>query len=91
MDGEVHPKETLQETFSLSDRFGIRISFVSPSQAQYLAIVAALAAQRNLPIDAATLRARAITWAQQQNGFSGRTARQFVDYLEGDLGASESF
>ena len=91
LDGEVHPKETLQETFSLSDRFGIRISFVSPSQAQYLAIVAALAAQRNLPIDAAALRARAITWAQQQNGFSGRTARQFVDFLEGELGASKSF
>ena len=36
LDGEVHPKETLQETFSLSDRFGIRISFISPSQAQYL-------------------------------------------------------
>ena len=90
LDGEVHPKETLQETFSLSDRFGIRISFVSPSQAQYLAIVAALATQRSLPIDAAALRARAITWAQQQNGFSGRTARQFVDYLEGELGTSES-
>ena len=87
LEDEVHPKETLQETFSLSDRFGIRISFVSPSQAQYLAIVAALAAQRNLPIDAATLRARAIAWAQQQNGFSGRTARQFVDFLEGDLGS----
>ena len=91
LDGEVHPKETLQETFSLSDRFGIRVTFVSPSQAQYLAIVAALAAQRNLPIDAAALRARAITWAQQQNGFSGRTARQFVDFLEGELGGSESF
>ena len=90
LDGEVHPKETLQETFSLSDRFGIRVTFVSASQAQYLAIVAALATQRSLPIDAAALRARAITWAQQQNGFSGRTARQFVDYLEGELGTSES-
>ena len=90
LDGEVHPKETLQETFSLSDRFGIRVTFVSPSQAQYLAIVAALATQRSLPIDAAALRARAITWAQQQNGFSGRTARQFVDFLEGELGTSES-
>lgn len=86
MEGEVHPKETLQETFSLSDRFGIRIAFISPTQAQYLDIVGALAALRELPIDATDLRARAITWAQQQNGFSGRTARQFVDFLEGDLG-----
>ena len=87
LDGEVHPKETLQETFSLSDRFGIRITFVAPTQAQYLAIVAALAAQRNLSVDEAALRSRAVTWAQQQNGFSGRTARQFVDFLEGELGS----
>lgn len=90
LEGEVHPKETLQETFSLSDRFGIRVNFVAPSQAQFLAIVAALAAQRTLAIDAATLRTRAITWAQQQNGFSGRTARQFVDYLEGEIATSET-
>ena len=90
LEDEVHPKETLQETFSLSDRFGIRISFVSPTQAHYLAIVAALTEQRGLLIQEADLRARAITWAQQQNGFSGRTARQFVDFLEGELGARES-
>lgn len=90
LEGEVHPKETLQETFSLSDRFGIRLAFMAPSQAQYLAIVAALAAQRKLPIGTADLHARAITWAQQQNGFSGRTARQFVDFLEGELGSCDS-
>ena len=90
LDGEVHPKETLQETFSLSDRFGIRITFVSPTQARYLEIVKALADQRNLHIAAPALRARAITWAQQQNGFSGRTARQFVDFLEGDLGKDKT-
>lgn len=90
LEGEVHPKETLQETFSLSDRFGIRIAFVSPTQAQYLEIVSALAEQRCLAIDHADLRTRAITWAQQQNGFSGRTARQFVDFLEGDLGKSRA-
>ena len=90
LDGEVHPKETLQETFSLSDRFGIRIAFTAPTQAQYLAIVAALAAQRNLSLGEAALRARAVTWAQQQNGFSGRTARQFVDFLEGELGSGEA-
>ncbi|MCY4438462.1 MAG: ATP-binding protein [Chloroflexi bacterium] len=90
LEDEVHPKETLQETFSLSDRFGIRISFVSPTQAHYLAIVAALTEQRGLQIQEADLRARAITWAQQQNGFSGRTARQFVDFLEGDIGTGKS-
>ena len=90
LDGEVHPKETLQETFSLSDRFGIRITFVSPTQARYLEIVKALAAQRKLHIAEPALRARAITWAQQQNGFSGRTARQFVDFLEGDLGKDKT-
>ncbi len=85
-EGEVHPQETLHELFSLSDRFGIRLTFVTPTQAQYLAIVDALARQHHLPIPVQELHARAVTWAQQQNGFSGRTARQFVDFLEGELG-----
>jgi predicted AAA+ superfamily ATPase len=85
-EGELHPRETIQELLSLSDRFGIRLTFTAPTQAQYLAIVSALASQRRLDIKPQELRARAIEWAQQRNGFSGRTARQFVDFLEGELG-----
>ncbi|MCX6023660.1 MAG: DUF815 domain-containing protein, partial [Chloroflexi bacterium] len=40
---------------------------------------------RGLDLDEDTLRRRGLAWAQQQNGRSGRTARQFIDALEGEL------
>lgn len=82
---DVHPVDTMQEKLSLADRFGIRVAFIAPDQDRYLAIVAALAEQEGLPIKEHDLRNRAIQWAQMQNGFSGRTARQFIDDLVGEL------
>jgi uncharacterized protein len=82
---EVHAQDTVQEKLSFADRFGMTITFPTPDQRAYFAIVEGLAQQRGLPIDAATLRARAIEWAAWHNGRSGRTARQLVDYLEGEL------
>jgi predicted AAA+ superfamily ATPase len=83
---EVHGQDTMQEKLSLSDRFGIRVVFPSPDQRRYLAVAEALASQRGLTLDPETLRRRAIQWADWHNGRSGRTARQFVDHLEGELG-----
>jgi predicted AAA+ superfamily ATPase len=51
-----------------------------------LAIVEALVQQRGLAIEPDVLRRRALQWAEWHNGRSGRTARQFVDHLEGELG-----
>ena len=83
---EVHAMDTVQEKLSFADRFGLTITFPTPDQAGYLAIVAGLAGQRGLRVDPAALRARAIEWAAWHNGRSGRTARQFVDYLAGEVG-----
>jgi len=83
---EVHARDTVQEKLSLADRFGMTIVFPTPDQASYLAIVEGLARQRGLSIETTALRARAIEWAAWHNGRSGRTARQLVDYLEGELG-----
>jgi predicted AAA+ superfamily ATPase len=83
---EVHAWDTVQEKLSFADRFGLSITFASPDQAHYLAIVEGLAKRRGLPIAPAALRARAVEWAAWHNGRSGRTAKQFVDYLEGELG-----
>lgn len=85
---EVHARDTVQEKLSFSDRFGLTITFPTPDQAAYLAIAEGLARQRGLPIAPTALRARAIEWAAWHNGRSGRTAKQFVDYLEGELGVS---
>jgi len=83
---EVHAQDTVQEKLSFADRFGLTITFPSPDQAAYLAIVEGLAQQRHLAVEPAALRARAIEWAAWHNGRSGRTARQFVDYLAAELG-----
>lgn len=84
-EGEVRRWDTQQEKLSLSDRFGITLVFPSPDQERYLRIVGSLVTQRGLSVDEDELRGRAIKWAAQQGGFSGRTARQFADHLSGEL------
>ncbi|MSP11962.1 MAG: ATP-binding protein [Chloroflexi bacterium] len=81
---EVHAWDTVQEKLSLSDRFGITIVFESPNQEQFLNIVEGLASQRGLDISLAKLRRRALEWAALHNGRSGRTARQFIDFIEAE-------
>lgn len=78
-------QDTLQEKLSLADRFGITVIFPSPDQHTYLSIVKSLARQRGLDIDAELLTKKALQWAMLQNGRSGRTARQFIDNLEGEI------
>jgi len=88
-DGEVRSQDTLQEKLSLADRFAMTITFTSPDQEQYLAIVNGLAQQAGLALDPDRLREEALQWALWHNGFSGRTARQFIDDLRGRLGMME--
>lgn len=88
-DGEVRAQDTLQEKLSLADRFAMTITFTSPDQEQYLAIVTGLAAQAGLEVEPDWLREEALKWALWHNGFSGRTARQFIDDLRGKLGMME--
>ncbi|WP_425800697.1 ATP-binding protein [Desulfitobacterium sp. Sab5] len=78
---EVHVRDTLDEKLSLSDRFGITITFPSPDQAEYLKIVEELAAQEGLTADIDQLRQQALRWVMMHNARSGRTARQFIDYM----------
>ena len=85
-DGEIRGWDTHQEKLSLADRFGITLVFTTPDQDRYLRIVESLARQAGLDMSGDALRARAIQWASQQGGFSGRAARQLVDHLAGELG-----
>jgi predicted AAA+ superfamily ATPase len=81
-DGEVHPGEVIEEKISLSERFGLWVSFYPFSQDEYLAIVAQwlLSFGVTLPaIEAA--RAQALVWALERGSRSGRVAYQFArDY-----------
>ncbi len=84
-DEDVHPHETVQEKLSLAERFGVRVPFLAPDQERYFTIVSALAHQEGLTLAEGELRRRALQWAQWQNGFSGRTARQFINDLQGEI------
>ena len=86
LNTDVHGQDTVQEKLSFADRFGLTLTFTTPSQDEYVAIAAHLARRRDLPIAAADLRRRAISWAAWHNGRSGRTARQFIDDLTAELG-----
>ena len=81
---DVHARDTMQEKLSLAARFGLRITFPTPDQKQYLEIVAGLARRRGIEVPAEQLEERAILWDRWHAGRSGRTARQFVDDLEAE-------
>ena len=78
---EIHNWDTMQEKLSFSDRFGLTLTFTPADQPTYLNIVRELAKQANIDIDADHLDWRARQWATRHNGRSGRTARQFIDFL----------
>ncbi|GAC1392748.1 MAG: ATP-binding protein [Ktedonobacteraceae bacterium] len=81
---DVHWRDTLDEKASLVARFGLRVTFMTPDQAQYLNIVIGLAQQRGITLSEEDLRMRALTWERQHTGRSGRLARQFVDEVEAE-------
>ncbi len=78
---DIHFNDTLQEVLSLSDRFGIRITFCRPDKATYLDIVRSLAVQRGLDFEPEALYMEAERFALERGGRSPRAARQFVDGL----------
>jgi predicted AAA+ superfamily ATPase len=78
---EVHQNDTIQEVVSLSDRFGIHLTFYKPDKRVYLDIVHKLAADAGIQMDNAELDLAAERFATRRGGRSARGARQFVDSL----------
>jgi len=81
---EIHHWDTVQEKLSFSDRFGLTLTFEPADQTTYLEIVRHLVKEAAIEIKNEDLEFRALQWATRQNGRSGRTARQFVDFLRAD-------
>jgi uncharacterized protein len=81
-NGEVHPGEVIEEKISLSERFGLWVSFYPFSQDEYLAIVAQWL--RGFGVDEASIvaaRQESLVWALERGSRSGRVAYQFAkDY-----------
>ena len=78
-DGEVHPGETVEEKISLSERFGIWVSFRPFRQDDYLDIVYYWLKELGCPqADIEASRTEALQWALGRGSRSGRVARQFA-------------
>ncbi len=82
-DGEVHPGEVIEEKISLSERFGLWVSFYPFSQEEYLTIVAQWLTALGLPAtQVAAATPEALVWALERGSRSGRVAYQFArDYV----------
>ena len=81
-DGEVHPGEVVKEKISLSERFGLWVSFYPFSQEEYLHITATWLEHFGVkPADIEAARPQALVWALERASRSGRVAYQFArDY-----------
>lgn len=81
-NGEVHPGEVVEEKISLSERFGLWVSFYPFSQDEYLTIVAQWLSSFGVDEPAiAAARPESLVWALQRGSRSGRVAYQFArDY-----------
>lgn len=85
LGGQLHPGESTEEKVSLSDRFGLWLSFYPLDQDQYLDIAATWVAELGGRADA-DMRREALQWAIQRGGRSGRLARQFAAHWVGRQG-----
>ena len=81
-DGEVHPGEVVEEKISLSERFGLWVSFYPFSQDEYLSIVAQWLSSFGVsPADIEAAKPASLVWALERGSRSGRMAFQFArDY-----------
>jgi len=83
-DGELHPGEVVEEKISLSERFGLWISFYPPKQDEYLDIVAHWLKHFGLSSEKiAAAKPEALIWALERGSRSGRVAWQFARHWAG--------
>ena len=81
-DGDdVHRNDTMQEIISLSERFGIQVTFQKPNKETYLGIVRHLAQEKGITMDGSELDLLAERYALGRGGRSARAATQFIDGL----------
>lgn len=78
---DVHRNDTLQETLSLSERFGLVVLFSKPNKALYLEIVKSLAKKFGVVMDEKELEIKAEAFALRKGNRSARCAEQFIDSL----------
>lgn len=79
---EMNVNDIMQEQLSLSDRFGLTITFMNPDRKNYLEIIEKICDDRKLHVEKDRLFAQAEKWAIRRGGRSPRCAKQFIDFVE---------
>ncbi len=82
---EMNKNDIMQEQLSLSDRFGLTITFMNPDKKSYLEIIEKICIDRGLDVDMEHLFAQAEKWAIRRGGRSPRCAKQFIDFVESSI------
>ena len=78
---DVNTRDNMQETLSLSDRFGLAVCYTAPSKKEFLEIVLAMAKQKGIETDEETLCMGAERFALARGGRSPRCAKQYIESL----------
>ena len=81
-DKELHTRDTVEEKLSLSARFGEKIYYGSPDKREFNSIVLSLAKKNNIDMDESEILSKANMWELSHGGMSGRSATQFITYLQ---------
>ncbi|GHV74193.1 hypothetical protein AGMMS49940_14950 [Spirochaetia bacterium] len=88
--GDVRAFDTMQEQFSLADRFGVTVVYTAPTQDEYLQIACFIGQQRGVlgtgEAELQHFRDNALRWERWFNGRSPRTAVQYVEWVAGGAG-----
>lgn len=82
-DDEINLRESIEERTALSERFGIRVLFRGLNKNQYLEMVQALAKQAGISMETEALNKMALQWEREHASRTPRSARQFIQYLQG--------
>ncbi len=80
-DEDMNTRDTVQEKLSLADRFGLKIFYGVPDKKGFNNIVLTLARREGITLSDEELYEEANKWQVSHGSFSGRTARQFINYL----------
>ncbi|WP_231037696.1 ATP-binding protein [Pectinatus frisingensis] len=80
---ELYRNDSVNESISLSDRFGIIIVYDAPNQDEYLQIIDSYLQKTGIKLDNKQLRIEGLRWELTHSGRSGRVARQFVNWYLG--------
>lgn len=82
---DMHVGDTMQEQLSLSDRFGLVVTFINPDKREFLHILTQILADRGLTVDPRRLELEAERYALNKGGRSPRAAKQLADMIQSKI------